>query len=215
MVVEIVPIERSPVIAEGSQLPGEDLQSKGQPVGGGQRDVQPHFGELEAASRRVGEIIVRRSEEETLADERVHVERGKLSGQGQLDRCRGPLRKEDSGQRRDRQARRDSPSVLPPHCAAPGQVQAFRGTSFTPDCSFRRWTGLLQAFSEADYRNHALRWTGKFSMCPAHSAAAAYALRPICLKSRSHWRARGGYAHTSGAICNCSRFQTLALTDLN
>jgi len=37
--------------------------------------------------------------------------------------------------------------------------------SLTPDSSLRRWTGLLQAFVEADYRNHVPRRASKFSMC--------------------------------------------------
>ena len=51
MVVEVVPIESGPKIADGAQMVGEELHSQGQPVGGGEREVQPHLGEIEAAPR--------------------------------------------------------------------------------------------------------------------------------------------------------------------
>src|SRR5438132_11478261 len=91
MVIEGIPIERCPIIANRSQGVRKDLQSKRQPVGGGQREVQPELGELEAALRRAREVVIGRREQESLADEAVDLELGHLTRPGQTGRCSGTM----------------------------------------------------------------------------------------------------------------------------
>ncbi len=74
VIIEIVPIENRAIIAERPELAAEQLQAKPQPIGRRQGEIEPHFGKLEAAARGLGEVIVRRAEQISLADETVELQ---------------------------------------------------------------------------------------------------------------------------------------------
>ena len=111
MVIEGIPIEYRPIIPDRAQGVRKDLQSKRQPVGGRQREVQPELGEFEATLRRASEVVIGRREQESLADEAVDLELGHLTRQGQPGRCSGTLCEKSEGRHGEDEAhlRRPAP----------------------------------------------------------------------------------------------------------
>src|SRR5690606_35241355 len=73
-IVEVKPIDGRPIVAERAAVLREELDAYTKLVAGKHREVQPHLGELEAASLRAHEKLVVRRVDEALAREAVELD---------------------------------------------------------------------------------------------------------------------------------------------
>src|SRR6266849_4367940 len=74
-VVEVKPVEIRVETVERPEPPGKELDSYPEPIGQLFAEVEADFGELEAAPRRLGQVIVGVRFDESLADKAMHLDR--------------------------------------------------------------------------------------------------------------------------------------------
>ena len=125
--VELEPIELHGVVANRSEIPGEQLHSDGQRVRRCNRRIQRSLGELEGALHGLGQVVAAGRQDEALADQAVHLDLARIG-----KRCGGGDRLRVA---RERQEQDESQGCLPgaaplsatlPHIAA--RFQSGRGS---------------------------------------------------------------------------------------